>query len=74
MRMELTAVYLPVDDGGYVAWAEEFPGAHTQGETMEEAREMLEDAVRLLIDTARDRCSEYADAAGVIREPLVIEG
>jgi predicted RNase H-like HicB family nuclease len=71
MRMELTAVYLPVE-GGYVAWAEEFPGASTQGDTLQEAREMLADAVRLLIETARDLSGEHAGAPGIIREPLVI--
>jgi predicted RNase H-like HicB family nuclease len=73
MRMEPTAVYLPVE-GGYVTWVEEFPGALTQGDTLYEAREMPADAVRLLIDTARDSSRESAGAAEPIREPLVITG
>ena len=70
MRMELTAVYRQVPEGGYVAWIEEFPGALTQGETLDEARANLDDAVRLLIEANREM---HADKTGpVIREPLVV--
>ena len=31
--MKYTAVYEPVDEGGYVAWLEEMRGVQTQGET-----------------------------------------
>lgn len=33
MRLELTAVFRAVPEGGYVAFVEELPGANTQGET-----------------------------------------
>ena len=70
MRMELTAVYQQVPEGGYVAWIEEFPGALTQGETIDEARANLGDAVRLLIDANREM---HADDPGeIIRGSLVI--
>ena len=71
MRLELTAVYQKVPDG-YIAWVEEFPGALTQGDTIEQAREMLQDAVRLLIDAARDRSAEFAGEAGLRRERFII--
>jgi len=43
--MRFTAVYLKVAEG-YVALIEELPGAHTQGSTLEEARENLQEARR----------------------------
>ena len=39
MALELTAVFRKAPEGGYVAFVEELPGANTQGETLEEARE-----------------------------------
>lgn len=42
--MILTAVYVPVVEGGCVAWLEEMPGVQTQGETLAEAEENLLDA------------------------------
>jgi len=53
MPVELTTVFREVPEGGYMAWVEEIPGAITQGETLDEARANLEDAVRLLIETER---------------------
>jgi predicted RNase H-like HicB family nuclease len=72
MRLELTAVYRQVPEGGYVAWAEEFPGALTQGETLDEARANLDDAVRLLIEARRETHADTWNASSLIREPLLI--
>ena len=38
----------------YVAFVEELPGANTQGETLEEARANLEEAVTMVLDANRD--------------------
>ena len=57
MQMELTAVFeeVPADEGGgYVAYVEEMPGAISQGDTLEEARENLRDAIALLLETNRE--------------------
>jgi predicted RNase H-like HicB family nuclease len=72
MRMELTAVYRQVPEGGYVASVKEIPGALTQGETLEEARANLEDAVRLMIETASMMTEEELAGKPVIYEPLLI--
>jgi len=72
MRMELTAVYRQVPEGGYVASVKEIPGALTQGETLEEARANLEDAVRLMIETASMMAEEETAGEPVIYEPLLI--
>ncbi len=39
----------PSEDGGYVAAIEELPGCITQGETIEEVKDMIEDAKRAWI-------------------------
>jgi predicted RNase H-like HicB family nuclease len=71
--MELTAMYMESPDGGYVAVARELWGANSQGETLEEARAMLEDAVRLLIEASSDESEKFVDGKSVIREPLVVD-
>jgi predicted RNase H-like HicB family nuclease len=50
--MKLTAVYMKVPDGD-VAFVEELPGANTQGETLEEARANLQDAVAMVLSANR---------------------
>jgi len=48
-----TAVYEPAGEGGYVAFVEEVPGAISQGETLEEARENLKEAIELMLEVNR---------------------
>jgi hypothetical protein len=39
---------------GYIAWVEDLPGANTQGATLEEARENLREAIRLVFEANRE--------------------
>jgi predicted RNase H-like HicB family nuclease len=39
------------EGGGFVAYAEELPGAISEGDTLEEARENLRDAITLPLGT-----------------------
>jgi len=50
--MKLTGVFMKAPEG-YVAFVEEFPGANTQGATLEEARENLAEAVALVLEANR---------------------
>lgn len=70
MSLELTAVYRKAPEGGYVAFVQELPGANTQGETLEEARENLREAVTLVLEANRALAEEELAGAEVIREPL----
>ncbi|MGA3040848.1 MAG: type II toxin-antitoxin system HicB family antitoxin [Bryobacteraceae bacterium] len=69
--MSLTAVYMKVREG-YVAFVEELPGANTQGETLEEARANLEEAVTMVLDANRELTEQSLEGAQVIREPLIL--
>ena len=71
MNLELTAVFRKVPEG-YIAFVEELPGANTQGATLEEARENLEEAVRLVLEANRTLAQEELGGTDVIREPLKI--
>ena len=68
--MKLTAVYMKVPEG-YVAFVEELPGANTQGETLEEARENLKEAVALVLDANRAMSERSLEGNIVIREVFV---
>ncbi|HXH69110.1 MAG TPA: type II toxin-antitoxin system HicB family antitoxin [Pyrinomonadaceae bacterium] len=52
-ELKLTAIYEKAEEGGYVGYIAELPGANTQGETMEEVRENLKEAVSLLLECYR---------------------
>lgn len=49
----MTAVFEPCDEGGFMAYVQEIPGINTQGETIEEAKENLADAVNLVFEEMR---------------------
>ena len=72
MTRIFTAVYQPAEEGGFVAWIEELPGANTQGETLEEARENLKAAVELILEVNRERALQDVDESVIIREALVL--
>jgi predicted RNase H-like HicB family nuclease len=57
---------------GYVAFVEELPGANTQGETLEEARANLEEAVTMVLDANRELSERSLEGAQVIRETLIV--
>jgi predicted RNase H-like HicB family nuclease len=67
MAITLTAVYMKVQEG-YVAFIEELPGANTQGETLDEARENLNEAVALVLEANRVLVEQSLEGATVIRE------
>lgn len=65
--MKFTAVYEPAAEGGYVAWLEEMPGVQTQGETLAEAKENLQDALRLSLEYLREKARQE-EPPGCVRE------
>jgi len=69
--MKLTAVFVKVPEG-YAAFVEELPGANTQGSTLEEARENLQEAVMLVLDANREISQESTRGIEVIRETFVL--
>jgi len=68
--MQLTAVFVSVPEGGYVAFVEELPGANTQGSTLEEARDNLREAVALVIEANREVSEQSLRGQAITREPF----
>ena len=54
MKAEFTAIIEPAPEGGYWAVCLEIPGANGQGETVEEAKDSLRDAIALILEDRRE--------------------
>jgi predicted RNase H-like HicB family nuclease len=69
MNLKLTKVFKKVPEG-YIGFVEELPGANTQGDTLEEARANLEEAIALVLEANRTLAEELINGEDVIREPI----
>jgi len=75
MDMTLTAVFEEVpasEGGGFVAYAEELPGAISEGDTLEQARENLRDAVEELLAANRQLSGSSGKGKTVTRERITV--
>ena len=71
MKGEFTAIIEPASEGGYWAICPEVPGANGQGETIDEAKENLRQAIELILkDRREDVLRGLPD--DVIEEKIVI--
>ena len=57
MQTTLTAVF-EKSPYGYIGYVEEFPGANTQGETLEETKRNLIEAIQLVLEANRQLAEE----------------
>ncbi|MBD2296265.1 type II toxin-antitoxin system HicB family antitoxin [Anabaena sphaerica FACHB-251] len=71
MRLQLTKVFKKVPEG-YIGFVEELPGANTQAQTLEEARENLEEAIELILESNRLLAEEQLQGQDVIREHIFL--
>ncbi|MGL5806321.1 MAG: type II toxin-antitoxin system HicB family antitoxin [Xenococcaceae cyanobacterium] len=69
MQVTLTKVFQKVSEG-YIAFVEELPGANTQGDSLEEARKNLEEAIQLVLEANRLLTQEQIQGQDVIRESV----
>jgi len=48
-----TVLFEPAEEGGYIVTCPALPGLVTEGDTLEEAREMARDAIRAYVESLR---------------------
>ena len=53
-----TVVFEPAEKGGYVVTVPALPGLVTEGDSLEEAREMVKDAIRGYLESLRKHGEE----------------
>jgi predicted RNase H-like HicB family nuclease len=72
MKSEFTAIIEPAPEGGYWSYCPEISGANGQGESIEEAKESLRQAILLILE---DRKEDYLRGLpkGAILEKIVVE-
>ncbi|RMF38121.1 MAG: type II toxin-antitoxin system HicB family antitoxin [Chloroflexi bacterium] len=69
--IKLTAIYEREGDW-WIGYVEELPGANAQGQTLEEVRESLKEAVQLIIEANRELTRRETKGKEVIKEELVV--
>ena len=75
MNATFTAVFEEVsesDGGGYVAYVEELPGAITEGDTLEDARRNLKDAIEVLLEANRELTGKARPEGRITREKITV--
>jgi predicted RNase H-like HicB family nuclease len=68
--MKFTAIIEKGENGWFVGQVEELPAAMSQGKTIEELKENLLDAVRLLLDTNKEITEKEYFGKTIIKEEL----
>ena len=72
-ELTLTAVFEEVEEGGFIGYVAELPGANTQGETLDEVRENLREAIELILNANREEFEKTFSSCGkVTRETLIL--
>ncbi|MBT9130560.1 MAG: hypothetical protein DDT42_01073 [candidate division WS2 bacterium] len=71
MESTFTAIFEKADDW-YIGYVEELPGANTQGRTLEETRENLREAIKLIIVSNRELAEKGLTGKEFIREEIKV--
>ncbi len=69
LRLKLTAVFEPAPEGGYTCHFEELPEVFSEGETLDEAKGNLLDALAQVLEYHREEARKNA-TPGAVREEL----
>lgn len=70
-HLDLTALFEPAPEGGFVARFAEMPEVFSEAETVEEARANLLDALQLIMDYHREQMEREENPSGnTIRQTL----
>lgn len=69
LKLRLTAVFEPAPEGGFTCHFEELPDVFSEGETLDEARANLLDALKQVMEYHREQ-SQKSTVPGALREAL----
>ena len=69
LKLKLTAVFEPAPEGGFTCHFDELPGIFSEGETIEEAKANLLDALTQVMEYHREEARKNA-RPGTVREEL----
>ena len=66
--MHLKVVFEPSDEGGYTVYVPALPGCISEGDTLEEARQNIREAIELYLEPVEDAVTPEG---GIIEEIAV---
>jgi len=69
-KLKLTAVFQEAEEGGYIGFVEELPGVNTQGDSLEETKTNLLEALDMVLAAQRELSEVGLGNKKVIRESL----
>jgi predicted RNase H-like HicB family nuclease len=72
MKQRYHTIIKPDQNGSFVGWVEEVPGALTHGRSLDECRERLRAALQLMLETHRDEARQGLDTS-CIQESIEID-
>ena len=72
MKQRYHTIIKPDVNGSFVGWVEEVPGALTHGRSLDECRDRLRSALRLMLETHRDEARQGLDDS-CIQEAIEID-
>ena len=67
----VTLVFEPAEEGGYSAYVAEVPGANSQGETLDEAKQMVLGALHELLEYRREKAHLKATSSTVYEQVVL---
>lgn len=70
--MKFTAIIEQGENGWFIGQVEEIPAAISQGKTIQELKENLLDAIKLVLDTNREIVEKENTGKKIFREELVL--
>ena len=70
--MEYTVIIEKTDDGWYAIQCQELPAAISQGKSIEEAMENIEDAINLVLEYERERTLANYKNRTIIRRKVSV--
>jgi predicted RNase H-like HicB family nuclease len=71
-KLKLTIVYIPCEEGGYTAYIKEMRGVISEGETIEEARNNVIDALGLMLESDREEFELSENINSNVTDELLI--
>ena len=71
-QITLTAIYEEAEEGGYIGSIAEIPGANTQGETIDEVRENLMEALQLTIEANGEEADRRLATNSIVNRQRII--
>ena len=69
LKLKLTVVFEPAPEGGFTCHFDELPGVFSEGETLQEAKANLLDALTQVMEYHREEARKNV-APGTVREEL----